>query len=83
MGFFSKYAQRGFWENRQVIRKFVMISIHAGASGLSIFMAMNLPGEEVYSGFDRLPRSKSHPEDGIYSGLIPQKFLLCQKKEKL
>lgn len=43
MGFFSKYAQRGFWENRQVIRKFVMISIHAGASGLSIFMAMKLP----------------------------------------
>lgn len=43
MGFFSKYVQRGFWENRQVIRKFVIISIHAGASGLSIFfMAMKL-----------------------------------------
>lgn len=64
-----------------MIRKFVMISIHAGASGLSIFMAMNLPGEEVYSGFDRLPRSKSHPEDGIYSGLIPLRSLLLSEKE--
>lgn len=37
MGFFRKYVQKGFWENRQMIRKFVIIFIHVGASGLSIF----------------------------------------------